>query len=64
MLHIFYKSVVEGTICSAAIYWGSNIRASDSKKLNKLIQKAGDSSGAPGADGKKKNAAQGGWYEE
>ena len=41
VLHIFYKSVVERTICFAAIYWGSSIRASDSKKLNKLIKKAG-----------------------
>jgi len=41
MLHIFYKSVVESAICCAAISWGSNVRASDSEKLNKLIKKAG-----------------------
>ena len=40
MLHIFYKSVIESAILSAAIRWGSSIRDSD-LKLNKPIKKAG-----------------------
>ena len=36
-----YKSVVESTVSSVVICWGSSIRASDLKKLNKLIKKAG-----------------------
>jgi len=39
MLH-FYMSVAEIAICFAAICWGSGIRTSDSKKLNKLMKKA------------------------
>ena len=46
MLHIFYKSVVESSILSAVICWGSSIRASDLKKLNKLIKWAGSVLGA------------------
>ena len=41
MLHIFYKSVVESSVSSAVICWKSSIRASDLKKLKKLIKKAG-----------------------
>ena len=41
MLHIFYKSVVESSILSAVICLGSSIRATDLKRLNKLIKKAG-----------------------
>ena len=41
MLHMFYRSVVESTIFFVAICWGSSIRASDSKRLNRLIRKAG-----------------------
>ena len=41
MSYIFCKSVVESAICCAAICWGSSVRASDSKKLSKLIKKAG-----------------------
>ena len=41
MLQIFYQSVVESAVSSAVICWGSSIRASDLKKLNKLIKKAG-----------------------
>lgn len=38
---MFYQSVVESAIFFAAICWGSSIRANDSKRLNKLIKKAG-----------------------
>ena len=41
MLHIFYKDVVESAIQSTVICWRSSIRASDLKKLNKLIKKVG-----------------------
>ena len=41
MLNMFYQSVVAGAFFFAAICWGSNIQARDSKKLNKLIRKAG-----------------------
>ena len=34
-------SVAENTICFAAIYWDSIIRAKDSKKLNNLIKQTG-----------------------
>ena len=39
----FYKASirVEGAICFAVICWGSSIRASDSKKLNKPIKLSG-----------------------
>jgi len=38
---MLYKSVVESTVCIAAICWSSSIRARDSKKPNNLIKKAG-----------------------
>ena len=38
---IFYQSGVASGISFAAICWGSSIRASDPKELNKLIKKAG-----------------------
>ena len=41
MLQTFYQSVVASAIFFAAISWGSSIRARDSKKLNKLIKRAG-----------------------
>ena len=41
MLYIFYKSVGESAVLSAVICWGRNIRASDLKRLSKLIKKAG-----------------------
>jgi len=42
MLHIFHKSVLDRAICFASIWWGSSsIKASDSKKVEKLIKKAG-----------------------
>ena len=41
MLHIFSKSVVERLVLSTVICWWSSIRASDLKKLNKLIKKTG-----------------------
>ena len=41
MLHTFYQSVVASAISFAAIYWNSSIRATDTKKLRKLIKKAG-----------------------
>ena len=34
-------SVVESAICFAAICWGRSISTRDSKRLNKLIKKAG-----------------------
>ena len=37
----FYQSVVARTIFFAGICWGSSIKASDTKKLNILIKKAG-----------------------
>ena len=43
ILHIFNQSVVASASANffAAICWGSSIKASDSKKLSKLIKKAG-----------------------
>ena len=41
MLCMFYQSVVASAIFFAAISWGSGIRACDSKKINKLIRRAG-----------------------
>ena len=41
MLCMFYQSVVASAIFFAAISWGSGIRACDSKKLNKLVMRAG-----------------------
>ena len=41
MLHISYQSVVASAIFFTAICQGSSIRASDSKKLNKLVKKTG-----------------------
>ena len=38
---MFYQSVVASAIFFAAISWGSGIRACDSKKLNKLVLRAG-----------------------
>jgi hypothetical protein len=38
---MFYQSVVASAIFFAAISWGSGIRACDSKKLNKLVMRAG-----------------------
>lgn len=38
---MFYQSVVASAIFSAVICWHSNNRASDTKRLNKLIKKAG-----------------------
>ena len=40
-MHIFYRSTVAGAIFFAATCWGSSIRASDTKKLNKLRKMAG-----------------------
>ena len=40
-LCMFYQSVVASAIFFAAISWGSGIRACDSKKLNKLVLRAG-----------------------
>jgi len=60
-LNIFCKSIVESAVCFAAIYWGSSIRARNSKKLNYDKEGwlcAGDCNGAPGHDYKNKNAAQ------
>lgn len=41
MLQIFYQSAVTSAAFFAAICWGSSPRASDTKKLNKLIKMAG-----------------------
>lgn len=38
IMNIFHKSVMESAIFFAAICLGSSIRASDSKKLNKLVK--------------------------
>ena len=38
MVHIFYQSVI---VFFVSICWDSSIRASDTKKLDKLIKKAG-----------------------
>ena len=38
---MFYQSAVASAIFFAAISWGSGIRACDSKRLNKLIRRAG-----------------------
>lgn len=47
MLQMFYQSVVASEIFFVAICWGSSIRASNTKKLNKMFKKSGDCSGAP-----------------
>ena len=41
MVHIFYQSVVARANFFSAICWCTSIRATDSKKLNKRIMKAG-----------------------
>ena len=41
MLLIFYPSHMASATSFAAICWGSSIRASDSRRLNKLMKKAG-----------------------
>ena len=41
MSYIFHKSVVKSAVLSGVICWGSSIRAGDSKKVSKLIKKAG-----------------------
>ena len=41
MLHIFYQSIVTSVIFLCSHLLGSSIRARDSKKLNKVIKKAG-----------------------
>ena len=41
MFCVLYRSVMDSAICIGTICWGSCIGASDSKKLNKLIKKAG-----------------------
>lgn len=41
MSYIFHKSAVKSAVLSGVICWGSSIRASDSKKVSKLIKKAG-----------------------
>ena len=41
ILHIFYTSVVQSAVLSAVICWGSKIRASDLKKLNKPVKTSG-----------------------
>ena len=38
---IFYQSVVAGAVFFAAVCWGGSIRGGDTKRLNKLIKKAG-----------------------
>lgn len=38
---MFYQSSVAGTIFYAAVCWGSGIKASDARRLNKLKRKAG-----------------------
>ena len=45
MLEIFYQSVVAGTILFAAVCCGSNIRASDTNRLDKIIKKSGSALG-------------------
>ena len=40
IVHIFNKSWVDSAFCFAATCWGISIRASDLKKLGKLIMKA------------------------
>ena len=55
---IFYKSFVKSAVLSVVICWGSSVRASDLKKLNKLIKTTGsvlDCSGVSGADSEKKD---------
>ena len=44
---LYSKSVVKIVLCLTAICWGSDIRASDSNKLKKLINKAGSVLGSP-----------------
>lgn len=41
MLDIFYQSVVENAIFLAVIFLGSNIKGSDSEKVNKQIKRPG-----------------------
>ena len=40
VLYIFHKSAMESSILSAVVCWGSSIRASDLKKLNKVLKRA------------------------
>lgn len=47
MLQIFNQSVVASAVSFAAIYLASSTRASDSKKLNKLMKKASSVLGTP-----------------
>ena len=41
MLHMFYQSVVASTIFYAAVCWGGSATERDTRRLDKLIRKAG-----------------------
>lgn len=41
MLHMFYQSVVGSSLFYAVVCWGTEAKAKDSKRLNKLTKKAG-----------------------
>ena len=41
IFHISYIPVLASAICFTTIWWGGSIRANDTKKLDKLIMKAG-----------------------
>ena len=41
MLHMFYQSVVASTIFYAAVCWGGSATDRDTRRLDKLIRKAG-----------------------
>ena len=41
LLNMFYQSVVASTVLYAVVCWGGNIKEGDSRRLNRLIKKAG-----------------------
>lgn len=41
ILHMFYQSVIASALFYAVVCWGTVIKAGDTKRLNKLIKKAG-----------------------